>query len=145
MLKIAKDLFDVLYPVGTYYETSNANWTPSSSGWYGTWVEDTAGKTTVAKSTDTEFNSIGKTGGEKTHTLTIDEMPKHTHEMRVVKDNETNSGGSLPKANNSQGNNNGWSDYVYDITNYAINNKGGGQAHNNLQPYIVVRRWHRTA
>lgn len=145
MLKIAKDLFDLLYPVGTYYETSNANWTPSSAGWYGTWVEDTAGKTTVAKSTDTEFNSIGKTGGEKKHTLTIEEMPKHTHEMRVVKDNETNSGGSLPKANNSHGNNNGWSDYVYDITNYAINNKGGGQSHNNLQPYIVVRRWHRTA
>ena len=72
-------------------------------------------------------------------------MPKHTHEMRVVKDNEPNSGGNLPKANNSQGNNNGWGDYVYDITNYAINNKGGGQSHNNLQPYIVVRRWHRTA
>ena len=145
MLKISKDLFDLLYPVGTYYETSNANWTPSSAGWYGTWQEDTAGKTTVAKSTDTEFNSIGKTGGEKKHKLTIEEMPNHTHEMRVVKDNETNSGGSFPKANNSQGNNNGWSDYVYDITNYAINNKGGGQSHNNLQPYIVVRRWHRTA
>lgn len=145
MLKISKDLFDLLYPVGTYYETSNANWTPSSAGWYGTWQEDTGGKTTVAKSTDIEFNSIGKTGGEKTHTLTISEMPKHTHEMRVVKDNETNSGGGLPKANNSQGNNNGWSNYEYDITNYAINNKGGGQSHNNLQPYIVVRRWHRTA
>lgn len=37
MLKIAKDLFDLLYPVGTYYETSNANWTPSSAGWYGIW------------------------------------------------------------------------------------------------------------
>ena len=145
MLKISKDLFDLLYPVGTYYETSNANWTPSSAGWYGTWQEDTGGKTTVAKSADTEFNSIGKTGGEKTHELTIEEMPKHTHEMRVVKDNETNSGGFLPKANNSQGNNNGWGDYVYDITNYAINNKGGGQAHNNMPPYIVVRRWHRTA
>ena len=145
MLKISKDLFDLLYPVGTYYETSNANWTPSSAGWYGTWQEDTGGKTTVAKSADTEFNSIGKTGGEKIHKLTIEEMPKHTHEMRVVKDNEANSGGFLPKANNSQGNNNGWTDYVNDITNYAINNKGGGQSHNNLQPYIVVRRWHRTA
>ena len=127
MLKIAKDLFDVLYPVGTYYETSNATWTPSSAGWYGTWQEDTAGKTTVAKSTDIEFNSIGKTGGEKTHTLTIDELPK--------------------EAWHSKGQTGGISTFLSPGNMYGINTQGTnlGQSHNNLQPYIVVRRWHRTA
>ena len=131
MLKIAKDLFDVLYPVGTYYETSNATWTPSSAGWYGTWQEDTAGKTTVAKSTDIEFNSIGKTGGEKTHTLTIEEMPSHSHE--------------IPKYNWEVPTGRGAVAHYDNIEKENSSSTGGGQAHNNLQPYIVVRRWHRTA
>ena len=135
MLKIAKDLFDVLYPVGTYYETSNANWTPSSAGWYGTWQEDTAGKTTVAKSTDIEFNSIGKTGGEKTHTLTINEIPRHSHAGWWRK---VNASGNTYVA--------GLSDAYDGVAGASVaSDTGGSQPHNNLQPYIVVRRWHRTA
>ena len=134
MLKIAKDLFDVLYPVGTYYETSNADWTPSSAGWYGTWQEDTAGKTTVAKSTDIEFNSIGKTGGEKTHKLTIEEMPKHTHTEKYVGVNWYQSGTSGD-----------WNISSALEPYRETGSTGGDKSHNNLQPYIVVRRWHRTA
>lgn len=133
MLKISKDLFDLLYPVGTYYETSNANWTPSSAGWYGTWQEDTAGKTTVAKSTDIEFNSIGKTGGEKTHTLTIEEMPSHKHTEKYVGVNWYQSGTSGD-----------WNISSALEPYRETGNTGGDKSHNNLQPYIVVRRWHRT-
>lgn len=131
------------YKVGDLFLTTR-NENPSLR-FGGTWELFGKGKTLVCVDTgDSDFSTVKKTGGEKKHTLTINEMPKHAHEMRVVKDNETNSGGSLPKANNSQGNNNGWSDYVYDITNYAINNKGGGQSHNNLQPYITCYIWIRT-
>ena len=43
-------------------------------------LPDLRGKVTVGKdSTDTDFNTLGKTGGEKTHTLTVSEMPKHSH------------------------------------------------------------------
>lgn len=122
------ELFSV---IGTLYGSGDGSTTFN--------LPNLKGKVTIGQdTTDSDFNTIGKTGGEKTHTLTIKEMPKHAHEMRVVKDNETNSGGNLPKGNNSQGNNNGWSDYINDITNYAINNKGGGQAHNNMPPYIVT-------
>lgn len=141
MLKISKDLFDLLYPVGTYYETSNANWTPSSAGWYGTWQEDTGGKTTVAKSTDTEFNSIGKTGGEKTHKLIADEMPAHVHNLNAF----TSGSGSTGRFTGNYE----WSSTSSDTESTRwigdTTTAGSGQPHNNLQPYIVVRRWHRTA
>lgn len=132
------------YKVGDLFLTTR-NENPSLR-FGGTWELFGKGKTLVCvDENDNDFKIVKQTGGEKKHKLTIEEMPKHTHEMRVVKDNETNSGGFLPKANNSQGNNNGWGDYVYDITNYAINNKGGGQSHNNLQPYITCYIWIRTA
>lgn len=154
-LKIAKDLFDLLYPVGTYYETSNSNWTPSNAGWYGTWVEDTAGKTTVAKDAGT-FKTLGGSVGSENkttgnHTLTVDEIPRHNHPFRVVKDVAgTDSNGILPKANNGQGNNYGWSSFGPLTGNNAIEYVGGDKAHNHgninvIQPSIVVRRWHRTA
>ena len=98
MLKISKDLFDLLYPIGTYYETSNSNWAPSSAGWYGTWVEDTAGKTTVAKDTGT-FKTLGASVGSeskttKNHTLTVDEMPTHNHMPNIA----ANSGAFVLKS-----------------------------------------------
>lgn len=142
-LKIAKDLFDLLYPVGTYYETSNSNWEPSNAGWYGTWVEDTAGKTTVAKDTGT-FKTLGDSVGSETVTLTVNQMPEHGH---VVED------GNYQGATQGQRN-----VLVSDTTGQFskmtgwgtgnpqfIKNTGGSKPHNNIQPSIVVRRWHRTA
>ena len=77
---------------------------------------------------DTDFNVVGATGGEKTHTLTIDEIPSHHHDVGWDYEGATGSGhGTLlkPQWNNPQ--------YQYDTSN-----TGGGQAHNNLQPYIVM-------
>lgn len=147
-LKIAKDLFDLLYPVGTYYETSNSNWTPSNAGWYGTWVEDTSGKTTVAKDTGT-FKTLGASVGSESkttgnHTLTIDEIPSHNHDFhntgRVLYwDSGLNSYGGLTSGTTVQ--------YTWSTTTKKV---GGDKAHNHgninvIQPSIVVRRWHRTA
>ena len=133
MLKIAKDLFDVLYPVGTYYETSNANWTPSSAGWYGTWVEDTDGKVTVAKDNGT-FKTLGSVVGSETHTLSVDEIPSHSHTEKYVGVNWFQPGASGD-----------WCISAALAPYRETGNTGGDKPHNNIQPSVVVIRWHRTA
>src|SRR5690606_12658824 len=62
------DLFAV---VGTQYGVGNGSTTFN--------VPDFTGRVIVGLSSDSSFNVMGKTGGEKEHTLTTPEMPVHTH------------------------------------------------------------------
>lgn len=139
MLKINSAIMDLFYPVGTYYETSNVDFDPNVA-WGGTWVLDSQGKVTVSQdTTDSDFATVGATFGEKTHTLTVDEMPSHTHTPSVVIN--ANSQGYTAGSN--------WSEGVYTRStsgvSLTLNNTGGDQAHNIVQPSVVVKRWHRTA
>ena len=73
-----KTIFDLVYPVGSIYETDNEGFDPNTS-FGGTW-ERIKGKVIVGvDKADGAFNVVGKTGGEKNHTLTIAEMPSHNH------------------------------------------------------------------
>lgn len=93
------------------------------------------GKTTVGLDTDdTDFNTLGKTGGEKTHTLTENEIPPMN--VYMTKDawydrGGLESGGAINRRVVAGGATGGATDYIIGTVN------GGGQAHNNLQPYIV--------
>lgn len=61
-------LIDTIYPIGSIYMSVNDT---NPSGFIGgTWVTWGSGRVPVGVSTDTEFNTVEKTGGEKTHTLT---------------------------------------------------------------------------
>ena len=82
-------------------------------------------------SNDTDFDTLGETGGEKTHTLTVDEMPSHNHNITYIKSASTplSSNGLSGYSENNNG--------VGTNTN-AIQNAGEDQPHNNLQPYIVL-------
>ena len=114
------------YPVGSIYMSVNNTSPASFLG--GTWeqIKDTF----LLSAGDTYTN--GSTGGEATHTLTVDEMPSHTHGTPVKSGSYTTMDGSgntwVPIYNN-------------DFVGYT----GGSQAHNNMPPYLAVYMWKRVA
>ena len=146
VLRVAKDLFDIFYPIGSYYETSNLTWTPQGAGWYGTWVEDSAGTTTVARD-DGTFQEIGTVVGAETVKLTKNQsgLPKHGHGLKK------NVPYGLPYNNTSGSRAGDQGAGPYYGENYnpftILDNDGfdAKEAHNNIQPSTIVRRWHRTA
>lgn len=124
--------FDKIWPVGSYYETSNASFNPNTE-WGGTWIREDDGTTLVSYKSSGKFNKpIGTIVGEETHQLTIDEMPSHRHEARY---GGTEGGdGTGYRYANTEG------------TSYQIiQAEGGNQPHNNVQPSTIVYRWHRTS
>lgn len=124
-----------IYPVGQIViKGDNADY----SNWLGfAWERTAVGKVLVGiDSTDTDFNTIGKTGGEKTHKLTPPEMPNHTHALKTGAKTAT------------------WAEPNYAISyqyqaastinsTEGMESSGSSQAHNNLQPYQVVAYWKR--
>jgi hypothetical protein len=135
---------DSIYPVGAIYTAITSGSPETVFG--GTWVSFGQGRVLVghddATEPDTDFvasstdGSSVLVGGAKTHTLTIDEIPAHTHNVQY--DDELNmekqgSGGHTI------------SELDGTSSTRATTSTGGGLAHNNLQPYVVVYMWKRTA
>ena len=102
----------------------------------GTWAAFGAGRVLVGlDSGDADFDTVEKTGGAKAVTLTEAQMPSHRH---VEYAPTSASGGAVRFGTDT--NANGSADSTLD-TGYA----GSGEAHANVQPYIVVYFWKRTA
>lgn len=105
-----------------------------------TWEMVSQGRFPVGLDTnDTDFNIIGKTGGEKTHTLTVNEMPKHSHDTTLHSGGSQGLLGFMGLENGSR------SSSFVGGTRFAIENKGNSQPHNNVPPYIVMAFWRRIA
>lgn len=119
-----------IYPVGSIFITTvNQDPSPYLGG---KWKAFGAGRVLVGfDSSQTEFNTILKTGGEKTHTLTIDEMPNHTHGLHIYGTDKVSDYVENTLWGNAQAYNN------------FLSYTGGNQPHNNLQPYIVVYMFKR--
>lgn len=131
-----KTIVDIIYPVGSIYISVNS--TDPSTIFGGTWeqIKDqfllSAGDTYTA----------GATGGEATHTLTVNEMPSHSHNVSW-QDNcppWVQAGGYGQFTPTPTGNAN-----KINLGGLSIGGTGGGQAHNNMPPYLVVYVWKRTA
>nr|DAZ12895.1 MAG TPA: baseplate protein [Caudoviricetes sp.] len=117
------------YPVGAIYlSVTDAN---PASLFGGTW-ERIGGRFLLGA--DSTY-AAGSTGGESAYTLTVDEMPRHNHEI----DNLNSSGNATPFMTVQAQEKKGYGGNVQ--TMYA----GGDKANNNLPPYLAVYMWKRTA
>ena len=127
-----QSLIDMIYPVGSIIENANAGFNPNTV-FSGTTWERIKGKVLVGvDEDDDDFKTSGKTGGEKTHKLTIAEMPSHQHSLTSVSEKSY----LVPQGN------------YYGVRGQDVRNTdktGGDGAHNNLQPYETVYIWKRTA
>lgn len=160
---LAPNVFERIYPIGSIYFNSVNNTNPGELLGFGTWTRFGEGRVLAGfDPEDTDFNGAEKTGGEKTHTLTEAEMPAHNHAA------STNSAGAHAHTADA-----GWTTQAHNHSGFGkfaespsprnsvskqttdsagghthtvtVSNKGGGGAHNNLQPYITVYAWKRTA
>lgn len=141
-LHLAQELLNIIYPVNSIYLSMSS--TNPSSYFGGTWTQISQGCAIVGVNTsDTDFASAGKTGGEKTHTLSVSEMPSHNHF-----DFSNTDGFALHCENVA------WGNYVImtknsttgEVYNYQKpTSQGKSSAHNNLQPYFCCYIFKRIA
>jgi len=120
-----------IYPVGAIYlSTSSAN---PSILFGGTWEAWGGGRVPVGVDTSNlKYLLSNMQGGEETHTLTVDEMPAHTHWIPQ----HDSSGSTMAWTPEVQS-----SFYAYGS---ETTSRGGSQAHNNMPPYITCYMWRRT-
>ena len=147
-------LLAYIYPVGSIKMTAD-NTNPSTY-LVGTWVAWGAGKVPVGvDTTDTDFATVEKTGGEKEHILTTNEMPSHEHTTMYDYYGNTYLNGGLVKMSGTPSFETEKSSNCYivsrsgaDLTDHYVattGSQGSGRGHNNLQPYITCYMWKRTA
>lgn len=120
--------FDKIWPVGSIYISATS--TSPAELFGGEWSRI---KDRFLLAAGSKY-SLGSTGGEATVTLTIDQIPAHTH-GNVRRYNEGSHSGNVSTGASSGS----------DSTDSYTDSTGGGQAHNNMPPYLAVYVWMRTA
>ena len=162
------------YPVGSIYISINS--TNPGDLFGGTWVAFSQGRILIGAGTYTDKQNESRTftvgmadDGEYKHTLTVDEMPSHTHTVEeynfvqspafsywgrdddggASEDPETTSGLWRTRRKANDEGNTGSDDYMYlhfrDRHTHTVQPTGGNLSHNNVQPFMVVYIWKRTA
>src|SRR5688572_10208513 len=118
------------FPVGSVF-IAVVSTNPGTLLGYGTWSAFAAGQMLVGiDAGQTEFDTVEETGGAKTHTLQISEMPAHTH---IITSQTATTGGATSYEHGTLDTSSAEAEAT-EVTGST----GGGGAHNNLQPYVVV-------
>lgn len=128
--------FSSIYPVGSIYLSVNS--TNPSAFFGGTW-EQIKDKFLLSCG---DLYENGEEGGEKEHTLTISEMPKHKHGYNLTygtaATKQTTNGKFLAGDSN-----NAW---IWNQEGHtSLTNTGESKAHNNMPPYLAVYMWKKIA
>lgn len=134
-------LTNKIYPVGSIYMSVNS--TNPAVLFGGSWEQLKDRFLLAAGST----YAAGSTGGEASHTLTVNEMPKHNHEMPPwmwAVSAGFNNGTNNISGGTSTGNAIPYTDGKSKQSQYS-ESVGGGSAHNNMPPYLTIYMWKRTA
>lgn len=171
----ARQLVDMFYPVGSYYETSNSSFNPNTA-WGGTWSLEASGRVHVSAGSG---YAIGSTGGAATVLLSDANIGHghgftqptvnggggasitggaHSHSMgnrfsngkgAETKYMTTTNRTTMTLYTESASHTHSLPAHTHSVSGGKVSDMGGGSsgrtAHNNMPPYIVVNRWHRTA
>lgn len=116
-----------VYPIGSIYSSFNST-LPKDLFGFGSW-EQIKDRFLYAAGDE---NEAGTLGGEAVHTLTIDEMPKHNHELKVQ---GTEAAANALTYTNQENR--------YGAGGTLIQDTGGNQPHNNMPPYLTIYMWQR--
>lgn len=128
------ELINLIYPIGSIFMSVNS--TNPSTYLGGTW-EQIKDRFLLGAGDTHEAGSIG---GEATHTLTIEEMPSHNHDIM------RNDGAQI---NLSWGTSNNHTGYINTMGENLMAQKmdttytGGNEPLNNMPPYLTVYMWQR--
>ena len=128
-------IMQAVFPVGSIYTNVSDSTNPATTLGFGTW-ERVQGQFIVGASATI---AAGSTGGEATHTLTVDEMPSHQHDNILLTSHVVGWSANQKQSGNSYG-------VGYDSPNQAVfytSKAGGSQPHNNMPPYLSVYMWQR--
>ena len=146
---IATLVGNLLYPVGSMYFNVSVATNPATLLGFGTWVAAGAGRVLIGVGTlSGNTFTAGATGGAfdatlPAHTHTITD-PGHAHTSYVPYSNSLGSGATAFLASKQTS-----PDYASATsgagTGISINSSGSSPTNANLQPYVVVYMWQRTA
>ena len=157
-----------VYPVGSIYMNASNATNPATLFGFGTWVALGVGKMLVGfDASDTDFDTAGETGGNKTHTLLEAEMPSHTHTVDPPETTTSSDGahthnytryrpsvdgGLSHRSENNDGihetiatTSAGDHTHTVDIAEFDSGSTGSGTAFSLMNPYETVYMWKRTA
>jgi len=122
----------LVYPVGSIYFNAAVATNPATLLGFGTWAAYGGGRVMVGVHSSGTFDGLNETGGAETHTLSVAELPAHTHSYD--RQNTSTDNISIDDITRTTGGN----------SSATSGSTGSGSAHNNIQPYITVYMWKRT-